>query len=349
MARLRTVSPNSKGWTRRRAGRGFVYLDDTGARLCDEDADRVRSLVIPPAWEDVWVCPQANGHIQAVGVDAAGRRQYLYHPDWRVKRDQMKFDRVAEVARKLPRVRATILEHIALDGMPAERAIATAVRLLDLGYFRIGSDAYADTNGSFGLTTLEKRHVRRQRDRLLFKFTGKSGIEHEIEIEDPLAVDAVETMRRRRGGGDRLLAYKDVRLWTPMDAAMVNDYLRESTGAEITAKDFRTWHATVLAAAALAASEEPGDTKASRKRAVVGAMKEVATYLGNTPTIARNSYVDPRVIDLYEDGVTIETAVKRSYDSPDDQQLAIERAVSRMLDAAPEQAGRAARQAPGRR
>jgi DNA topoisomerase I len=343
MARLRTVSPNSPGWSRRRAGRGFVYVDEKGGRLPGQDVERIRSLVIPPAWEEVWICPYANGHIQAVGVDAAGRRQYLYHPDWRLKRDQLKFDRVAQVARKLPRARAAILEHIALDGMPAERAAATAVRLLDLGYFRIGSDAYADSNGSFGLTTLEKRHVRRRNGRLLFQFTGKSGIEHSVEIEDPLAIDAVETMRRRRGGGDRLLAYKSVRLWTPMDAAMVNDYLRESTGADITAKDFRTWHATVLAAASLASSDEPGNTKASRKRAVVGAMKEVASYLGNTPTIARSSYVDPRVIDLYEDGVTIESAVKRSYDDPDQRQLAIERAVCRLIDTAPEQLGRAAR------
>jgi DNA topoisomerase IB len=250
---------------------------------------------------------------------------------------------VAEVAARLPKARTSILEHISLDGMPVERAAATAVRLLDLGYFRIGSDAYADANGSFGLTTLEKRHVRRRKDRLLFEFTGKSGIEHVIEIDDALAVDAVETMRRRRGGGDRLLAFKDVRVWTPMDAAMVNDYLRESTGAEITAKDFRTWHATVLAAAALAASDEPGDTKASRKRAVAGALREVATYLGNTPAVARSSYVDPRVVDLYEDGVTVAAAVRRSYDSPDEQQRAIERAVSRMLDSAPQQLGRAAR------
>jgi len=343
MARLRTVSPNGPGWTRRRAGRGFVYLDADGERLPEEDVDRIRALVIPPAWEEVWICPHPNGHIQAVGVDAAGRRQYLYHPDWRVKRDRLKFDRVAEVARKLPAARASILEHIALDGMPVERAGATAVRLLDLGYFRIGSDAYADSNGSFGLTTLEKRHVRRHQGRLLFTFTGKSGIEHAIEIEDPLAIDAVETMRRRRGGGDRLLAYKDTRLWTPMDAARVNEYLRDAVGADVTAKDFRTWHATVLAAAALAASDEPGDSKASRKRAVAGAMREVASYLGNTPAIARSSYVDPRVIDLYEDGVTIETAVRRSYDSPDEKQLAIERAVCRLLDQAPEQAGRAAR------
>jgi len=343
MARLRTVSPNGKGWTRRRAGRGFVYLDEGGARLGAPQVARIKALVIPPAWQDVWICPFPNGHIQAVGVDVAGRRQYLYHPDWRTKRDQMKFDRVAEVARKLPVVRTAILEHLALEGMPAERAVATAVRLLDLGYFRIGSDAYAEDNGSFGLTTLEKRHVRARGGQLVFKFVGKSGIEHEIEIDDPLAVAAVEEMRRRRGGGDRLLAYKTTRTWTPMDAAMVNDFLRESTGVEITAKDFRTWHATVLAAAALAASEEPGDTKASRKRAVVSAMKEVAAYLGNTPTIARSSYVDPRVIDLYEDGVTIETAVRRTYDNSDEKQRAIERAVSRMIASAPKQLGRAGR------
>lgn len=331
MPRLRTVSPNSKGWTRRRVGRGFLYLDHEGVRLCDEDSERCRGLVIPPAWEEVWICPHPNGHIQAVGVDAAGRRQYLYHPEWRVKRDKMKFDRVTEVAAQLPRARAAILEHIALDGMPMERAAATAVRLLDLGYFRIGSDSYADSNGSFGLTTLEKRHVRRRQDRLVFCFTGKSGIEHCIEIEDALAVSAVETMRRRRGGGDRLLAYQERRRWSPLDAMSVNEYLRETTGAEITAKDFRTWHATVLAAVSLASSDEPGETKASRKRAVRKAMVEVSEYLGNTPTIARSSYVDPRVIDLYEDGTTIASAVRRSYDSPDERQLALERAVLRML------------------
>ncbi|MGH3330312.1 MAG: DNA topoisomerase IB [Nocardioidaceae bacterium] len=343
MARLRTVSPNSKGWSRRRVGKGFTYLDETGSRLCADDAAHCKELVIPPAWEEVWICPHPNGHIQAVGVDAAGRRQYLYHPEWRVKRDQLKFDRVAEVARRLPKARAAILEHIALDGMPVERAAATAVRLLDLGYFRIGSDSYADSNGSFGLTTLEKRHVRRSRSRLVFCFTGKSGIEHCIEIDDPLAVAAVETMRRRRGGGDRLLAYKASRRWSPVDAVTVNDYLRETTGAEITAKDFRTWHATVLAAASLASSEEPGRSKASRQRAVRQAMVEVSEYLGNTPAIAKSSYVDPRVVDLYEDGSTIATAVSRSYDSPDERQVALERAVLRLLSQAPKSSRRAAR------
>ena len=343
MPRLRTVSPNTKGWTRRRAGRGFVYLDTDGARLPEQDVDRIRSLVIPPAWQEVWICPFPNGHLQAVGVDAAGRRQYLYHPDWRAKRDRLKFDRVAEVAATLPKARAAILDHLALDGMPRERAAATAVRLLDLGYFRIGSDSYVDANGSFGLTTLEKRHVRRRGGRLVFCFTGKSGIEHCVEINDPLAVAAVETMRRRRGGGDRLLTFKDAARWAPLDAATVNDYLREATGAEITAKDFRTWHATVLAAASLASSEEPGTTRASRKRAVRTAMVEVSEYLGNTPTIARASYVDPRVVDLYEDGTTIAGALHREYTSADERQAALERAVLRLLSQAPESSLRAVR------
>ena len=332
MPRLRTVSPTSRGWTRRRSGKGFVYLDDNGVRLTGEHVARIKDLVIPPAWTDVWICPLPNGHIQAVGYDEAGRKQYLYHPDWRVKRDKLKFDRVLGVAKRLPRMREQILEHLALDGMPRERTQAAAVRLLDLGYFRIGSDSYADTNGSFGLTTLEKRHVRRRGDLLVFRFTGKSGIEHQIEIDDVVATEAVDAMRRRRGAADdRLLAYKQTRRWVPLDAAQVNEYLREATGAEITAKDFRTWHATVLAAVALASSDEPGTTQASRKRAVATAMREVADYLGNTPAIARGSYVDPRVIDLYEDGVTIESTVRRAFDSTDAQQAAYERAVRRML------------------
>jgi DNA topoisomerase I len=331
MTRLRTVSPSSKGWTRRRAGKGFVYLDSDGTRVPDEAVARIKSLVIPPAWQDVWICPVDNGHIQATGIDAAGRKQYLYHPDWRAKRDAEKFDRVLEVATKLPRARAAVLEHITLDGMPLERAAATAVRLLDLGYFRIGSDVYTDENGSFGLTTLERRHVTRKRGRLVFCFIGKSGKEHCIEIDDPLSVEAVQRMRRRRDGGDRLLAYQQSRRWLPLDAALVNDYLRETTGAEITAKDFRTWHATVLAAEALADSKEPGTTKTSRARAVRSAMVEVSEYLGNTPTIARASYVDPRVVDRYESGETVADAVRRRFKTPEDRQVALERAVLRLL------------------
>jgi DNA topoisomerase IB len=245
----------------------------------------------------------------------------------------MKFERVTQVARRLNRTRAAVLEHLALDGMPLEKAAATAVRLLDLGYFRIGSDAYTDENGSFGLTTLERRHVKRKGDRLVFCFIGKSGVEHCIEIDDPLSVSAVETMRRRRSKDPRLMAYKAQR-WSALDASRVNDYLRTTTGGEMTAKDFRTWHATVLAAAALAASDEPGDTATSRKRAIRQAMVEVSQYLGNTPAIAKASYVDPRVIDQYEGGVTIKAALERRYRTPEARQAALEKAVLNLLASA---------------
>lgn len=347
MARLRTVSPNARGWTRRRAGKGFVYLDADGQRLPTEEVDRIRSLAIPPAWKDVWICPYPSGHIQAVGTDDAGRRQYLYHPGWRVKRDQLKFDRVAEAARKLPRARREVLAHLGLDGMPLERASAAAVRLLDLGYFRIGSDAYTDTNGFFGLTTLERRHVRCRGQRLVFSFTGKSGIEHTIEIEDDVVRAALDRMRRRRGGGDRLLAYQNSRRWTPLDAPTVNVYLRELLGGDLTAKDFRTWHATVLAATALAMSDEPGDTKRSRQRTVKAAVQEVADYLGNTPTIAKNSYIDPRVLDLYEDGTTIASVARKRHRSADVRQAELERAVLRMLAEAPDSLSRVSRRKDG--
>jgi DNA topoisomerase IB len=330
MARLRRVSPNSPGWTRRKRGRGMVYSDAHGNPLPPEEVERIKALVIPPAWTDVWICPIPNGHLQAVGTDAAGRRQYLYHPAWRVKRDQLKFERVVEVAHRLPKARKAILLDLALEQMPRERATATAVRLLDLGYFRIGSDVYADAHGSFGLTTLQKRHVRLRQGRLVFNFTGKSGIEHTIQIDDADVIRAIDIMRRRRGG-ERLLAYKAGRGWHDVDAELVNDYIKQVIGEDLTAKDFRTWHATVIAAAALAESPEPGTTQSSRKRAVRAAISEVATYLGNTVAVARSSYIDPRVFDLYENGVTIESTVRRTYPTPAKRQAAIESAVLAML------------------
>ncbi|MBD8870029.1 DNA topoisomerase IB [Nocardioides donggukensis] len=342
MVRLRTVSPNSPGWTRRRAGRGFVYLDRHGERLPDADVARAKELVIPPAWREVWISPHPNAHLQAVGVDEAGRRQYLYHPQWRIQQDELKFERVARAARRLPAARNALEEHLTGEGMPLERSAATAVRLLDLGCFRIGGDAFEE-GGSFGLTTLERRHVTRTGSTLVFEFVGKSGIDHRIEVDDPLAVAAVETLRRRRGGSDRLMAFKRDRRWVDLDASDVNDYLRESVGEEITAKDFRTWHATVLAAASLAESDETGQSAASRKRAVRQAMVEVAEFLGNTPAIAKSSYVDPRVIDLYEDGVTIEATTRRRHRTPESRRAALERAVLRMLSDAPSSAARRTR------
>jgi DNA topoisomerase-1 len=331
MPRLRRTSPEQPGWTRKRAGRGFIYLDQHGTRLPEEDAQRIRDLVIPPAWTDVWVTPHEYGHLQAVGTDAAGRRQYLYHPQWRARRDAMKFDRMLLFGKALAKAREAVIADLGREGMPLERACAAAVRLLDLGYFRIGNDVYAADNGSFGLTTLERRHVRRQQDRLVFTFVGKSGVHHRIEIDDIAVVEAIEIMRRRSGEDLRLLSYKDRRSWRAVLPELVNEYVRTSTGIEATAKDFRTWHATVLAAAALAETPEPGRTNASRKRAVAGAMKEVASFLGNTPTLAKSAYVDPRVIEAYDEGRTIERATSRTYDNPDVRQAALERATLKLL------------------
>lgn len=330
MPRLRRVSPASPGWTRRRVGRGFHYTDEHGDPLPSDQVERVRSLAIPPAWRDVWICPFPNGHLQATGVDAAGRRQYLYHPHWRELRDRLKFDRVATAAVRLPEARHQVAADLERSGMPLERAAATAVRLLDLGYFRIGNDYYADANGSYGLTTLERRHVRRHGTGLAFRFVGKSGIEHQVVIDDSAVIEALQVMRRRPGG-DRLLAYRNGAGWVDLASGTVNAYLAELFGGEITAKDFRTWHATVIAAESLALSEEPARTAASRKRAVRAAVLDVASYLGNTPTVARSSYIDPRVADLYESGATIAAAASRTYRTPSQRQAALETAVLDLL------------------
>jgi len=331
MPRLRRVSSNAPGWTRRRAGRGFSYADEAGRRLPAPDVARIRALAIPPAWRDVWICPVPNGHLQATGVDAAGRRQYLYHPSWRGRRDKLKFDRVADAAAHFPQARRRVTVDLARSGMPLERAAAVAVRLLDLGYFRIGNDFYADANGSFGLTTLERHHVRRQGSGLVFRFVGKSGIEHLITITDARVIAAMQLMRKRGDKGQRLLAYRDQRAWVDLTSGTVNAYLAEVFGGRITAKDFRTWHATVIAAEVLALTDEPGHTAASRKRAVRQAVAEVAGYLGNTPAIARASYIDPRVFDRYESGNTIGEVARQRHADPDRRQAALERAVRTLL------------------
>lgn len=329
--RLRRADPRAPGHTRRRHGTGFAYRDSDGRPLDATEVERIRSLAIPPAWTDVWICPYPNGHLQAVGTDDAGRRQYLYHPEWRIRRDRSKFDRVAAAAAHLPTARRRIARDLALEGMPLERAAAAAVRLLDVGYFRIGNDAYSDAHGSFGLTTLERRHVRRAGDALVFRFTGKSGVEHTVEVDDPGAVAVLDRLRRRRDDGPRLLAYRTAAGWRDLTSASVNGYLRALFDGRLTAKDFRTWHATVIAAAELAQSEEPGDTQASRNRAIRAAVVEVAGYLGNTPTVARSSYIDPRVIDAYEAGVSIAAATGRRYGSPQARQAGLERAVLELL------------------
>jgi DNA topoisomerase IB len=302
--RLRTVSCQGPGWRRVRHGRGFRYLDYDGATLPPEQIDRVKALVIPPAWTDVWICPDERGHLQAVGTDAAGRRQYIYHPEWRRKRDEQKFDRAIDLGRRLPRAR-TALNRL-LIGDPADRAtvVAAAVRLVDLGCFRLGSEAYAEENGSFGLTTLQVRHVRRDVNARIFRFAGKSGVDHEIVIVDRPVLRIIDALTKHRGADARLLATREGRRWRPLDATEVNERIRELLKLDVTAKDFRTWKATTTVARQLA-DVERATSSSGRARQVREAIAQAAELLGNTPSVARSSYVDPRVADLFEDGHTI--------------------------------------------
>ncbi len=333
MPRLRTVSPKDPGWTRRRAGRGFVYLDELGKRLAAADSERCKLLVIPPAWEQVWICPAPNGHLQAVGTDDAGRRQYLYHEQWRLKRDESKHDRVLTVAARLPGARRKVADDLQLEGMPYERALGTAFRLLDLGFFRIGGEAYAETNNSYGLATIRKEHVSIESGTVVFDYVAKSGQERYIALADDLLRQSVREMLRRRSGGPELLAYKDGRRWRDVSSADINAYVKEKVGGEVSAKDFRTWHGTVIAAIALAQANETANTEPKRRRAVSSAMKQVSSYLGNTPSVARKSYVDPRLVDLFNDGVTISPKLASLDDDLSDGTThgRIERAVLNLL------------------
>jgi DNA topoisomerase-1 len=306
--RLKRADCSSPGIRRRRRGRGFEYIDQDGLRLTDEETlARIRDLVIPPAWEDVWICPYPNGHIQATGIDARGRKQYRYHDKWRERRDQQKFDEMIDFARALPAMRRRVDEDLAQEGMTRERVLASAVRLLDRGFFRVGGEDYAAENESYGLATIHKQHVQLLDDhRLRFDYPAKSGQRRVQSIVDPEVYDVVRELKRRRGGSPELLAYREGRRWRDLKSADINAYVKEVTGGDFSAKDFRTWNATVLAAVALAVSGPAAQaSQRARKRAIKRAVDEVAHYLGNTPTVARASYVDPRVFDRFEGGLTI--------------------------------------------
>jgi DNA topoisomerase IB len=294
---------------------------------------RCKLLVIPPAWEQVWICPAPNGHLQAVGTDDAGRRQYLYHEQWRLKRDRQKHDRVLEVAARLPAARRAVAQDLQLEGMPYQRALGTAFRLLDLGFFRIGGEAYAEANNSYGLATIQKEHVSIEDGSVIFNYVAKSGQERYVALADDLVLRAVHDLLARRSGGSELLAYKDGRQWHDVSSNDINSYIKTQVGEEMSAKDFRTWHGTVIAAVVLADANESAKTIKARKRAVSAAMKEVAGYLGNTPTVARSSYVDPRVVDLFNDGVTISPELAATDDDLSDGTThgKIERAVLNLL------------------
>jgi DNA topoisomerase IB len=307
-ARLRRVDCSGPGIERRRHGRGFRYVDEDGEAV-EETAtlQRIHELVIPPAWEEVWICPYPGGHIQATGIDDAGRKQYLYHPRWRERRDMEKFEDMVVFARTLPRLRKRVDAELDGDGdLTYDRVCACAVRLLDRGFFRVGGEDYAVRNESYGLATMRKRHVQLRGDVLLFDYPAKSGQRRVQAVVDPQVAEVVERLKRRRGGGEDLLAYKHDRRWTDLRSTDINAWLKDATGKDVSAKDFRTWGATVLAAVALAVSEDAPATKTGHKRAITRAVKEVAYYLGNTPTVARSSYIDPRVFDRFRDGEVID-------------------------------------------
>ncbi|HEY7693066.1 MAG TPA: hypothetical protein VH816_12065 [Gaiellaceae bacterium] len=299
------------GIRRVRRGRGFSYVDEHGGRLADSSTlERIRALAIPPAWEDVWICPLANGHIQAVGTDDRGRKQYRYHDDWRRRRDREKFEEMVEFGRALPRLRRRVARQVRGREATRERVLAGAVRLLDRGFFRIGGEAYAEENGTYGLATLLKRHVRAEAGNVLvFDYPAKSGKRRLESVVDPDLHRLVKELKTRRGGGDELLAYKNGRRWHDVRSSDINEHVKELTGGEFTAKDFRTWNATVLAAVEVAGSQEEPGSRAARKRAISRAVERVAVYLGNTPAVCRASYIDPRVFDRFDAGATIADAI----------------------------------------
>lgn len=306
MPRLRRVRSTDPGWSRRRAGKGWVYLDEHGERITDPLlVARCRDLVIPPAWADVWICSDENGHIQAMGTDDAGRRQYLYHPQWRARRDRAKHQHVLEVARRLPRARRTVARRLEAPGMGREKVLALAFRLLDDAYFRAGGESYARDNGSYGLATILRDHVQLHRDGVTFCYPAKSGQVRESRVDDPDVRRLVRTLRDREDDHTELLAWQgeDAR-WHDVTATDVADVVKELLGPEARPKDFRTWHATVLAAAALA-EHEPPRSERGRRRVLAQVAREVADELGNTPAVCRASYIDPRLFDLWERGRTI--------------------------------------------
>ena len=318
MSALKRVRPTMPGISRRRQGRGFAYTHPNGQPVKDaETRARIRGLAIPPAWTDVWICPDERGHLQALGTDQAGRRQYLYHEDWRARRDRQKFERVLRLAERLPRMRRVCDRDLASRGLSRERVLAGAVRLLDLGFFRIGSEAYTEENGSFGLATLRRSHVRVSGDEVRFDFRAKGGLRRVQTIRDEPLARLVGSLLHRRGGGRELLAYRDGKGWRDVRSEDINAYVKDLADEEISSKDFRTWHATVLTAAMLASEEEGLTSVTSRKRVVSSVMKEVSASLGNTPAVCRASYVDPRVIERFLNGETI--LVPRGRDLTDDR------------------------------
>ena len=294
------VSDEDRGIRRERKGDGFAYFKANGDPVSDEATlERIRKLAIPPAYEDVWICPKANGHLQATGRDARGRKQYRYHPQFREVRESTKYEHMMEFARALPAIRANLAEHMALRGLPREKVLATVVHLLETTLIRVGNDDYARENKSYGLTTLRNPHVKVDGSELRFQFKGKSGKTWRLQLKDRRIAKIVRACQELPG--QRLFQYLDEGELREVTSADVNAYLKEITGADITAKDFRTWAGTVMAALALR-EFEAFDTKATQKKNLRDAIERVSSRLGNTPTICRKCYIHPEVLNAYTEG-----------------------------------------------
>jgi DNA topoisomerase-1 len=309
---LRYVADEEPGITRRRRGKGFSYQWPDGTTVAAEDRERVDALVIPPAWTDVWICRDDRGHLQATGRDEKGRKQYRYHDRWREVRDAAKYERLAEFAAGLPDVRARVEEDLARSGLPQERVLAAVVHLLDETLIRVGNDEYAETNGSFGLTTLEPEHVRVEGTSIEFKFRGKSGVEQELSLRDRRLANIVRACQELPG--EDLFGYLDDDD-NPVDvtSTMVNEYLRSITGDDVTAKHFRTWGGTVAVAELLAVLPPPDDEREAKSNELL-ALDAAADRLGNTRTVCRNCYVHPLIAPAYREG-SLQEAWKRARDA----------------------------------
>lgn len=315
MPRTKRVDCSGPGLGRVKRGNGFSYHEADGALVTDREVrERIDSLAIPPAWSDVWICPVTNGHIQATGYDSEGRKQYRYHDHWTSNQGQAKFDEMLEFGRALPAMREQLDTDLRRRAMDRQRVLACAVRLIDLGFFRVGSDRYVEEHQTYGLATVEKRHVTVRTRALEFEFVAKGGQHVEREIADPTVHTTVKRLKQRPGPEtEDLLAYRHNGRpngeWIDVKAADINAYLKEVTGGDYSAKDFRTWNGTVLAAIQLAGVIGRATSKTARKRLKNEATKQVAEYLGNTPAVARSAYIDPRVFDRFDSGDTIKGSI----------------------------------------
>lgn len=325
-ARLRKSNPLGRGYHRVRSGAGFSYRDPEGNAVRDADLQgRFEALGIPPAWQDVWIAPYDNGHIQAVGFDAANRKQYIYHPTWRERNDRKKFERMLLLAEALPAARRQVTRHLRDEGMTKRRVLAAAFRMLDAGGLRVGSSRYEEENGSYGLTTLRCEHAQVDGKTVRLTFPAKSHKVWDSTIRDPDLAEVVRELKRR-APDDRLLAWEEDGQWHPITPQDVNRYVKRRTGGTFSAKDFRTLRGTLAAASSLA-RHGPEDARTKQKRAIAQAMRDAAAVLSNTPTIAKTSYVDPRVVDRYRAGETIDPErpkaavkelLKMLFESPDE-------------------------------